>query len=198
MAEAAEEFPAIHGFPPFFTRQPHAATWERQCALWCDVVVLHCRASKRFVLPLADELGAPQAAVEAYPRAVCAPFSNARLSRSLPMDVRRAVIDALVERGDAAWLGAERTAALVFWRPVAELAQALVDHVRAEHFSATGSAILTYYELFEDEATAGMPFHGLPAEMAVHLLQWMAARGTVVLMGPLSSGVHELGLKFRL
>ena len=59
-------------------------------------------------------------------------FVNATLARALPLDARRAVIDALVASGDARWLDdASTRARVVDARDLAALDDALTTHVEA-------------------------------------------------------------------
>lgn len=198
--DAAATYPAIHAFPPFYTRQPHAETWQRQCSLWCDIVVQHCRATHTYVLAMGDAAVSQNGDSARLP-ATCPPFANHVIGRSLPAEVREAVACALIERGQAAWADDARAALIVFWRPLSELAEAVLAHVRREHFSTTGGAVLTAFELFEDCDDAGPAdavFRGMPSAAALHLVRWMERRGDVAVIGDPAGSFSTLGLKFRL
>ncbi len=48
-------FPQIYYFPPFFTRQTHEETWQRQRKMWADLILAYSESKRLFELDSAAE-----------------------------------------------------------------------------------------------------------------------------------------------
>ena len=48
-------FPQIHSFPPFYTRQLHEETWQKQRDLWIEMILGYCGSKRIFEINLRDE-----------------------------------------------------------------------------------------------------------------------------------------------
>lgn len=55
MSAASFAFPEIHSFPPFYTRQLHEETWQKQKDLWIETIMGYCAARRIFEISLNDE-----------------------------------------------------------------------------------------------------------------------------------------------
>jgi len=82
--DLASQAHSAPSFPPFFTRQQHAATWATQSATWTQLVLSFCRYHRLYRLDLGAAslaAGAPQAEL----------WGNAKISRAYSVP-RRAVV----------------------------------------------------------------------------------------------------------
>ena len=48
-------FPQIYTFPPFYTRQVHEETWQKQKDLWIEIILGYCESKRIFEINLGDE-----------------------------------------------------------------------------------------------------------------------------------------------
>ena len=48
-------FPQIHSFPPFYTRQIHEETWQKQRDLWIEMILGYCSSKRIFEINLREE-----------------------------------------------------------------------------------------------------------------------------------------------
>ncbi len=48
-------FPQIHAFPPFYTRQIHEETWQKQKDLWMETILGYCAVKRIFEINLTEE-----------------------------------------------------------------------------------------------------------------------------------------------
>lgn len=48
-------FPQIHSFPPFYTRQIHEETWQKQRDLWIEMILAYCGNKRMFEINLDEE-----------------------------------------------------------------------------------------------------------------------------------------------
>lgn len=48
-------FPKIHSFPPFYTRQLHEETWQKQRDLWIEMILAYCGGKRMFEINLGEE-----------------------------------------------------------------------------------------------------------------------------------------------
>lgn len=48
-------FPQIHSFPPFYTRQLHEETWQKQKDLWIETILGFYGSKRIFEIDLMDE-----------------------------------------------------------------------------------------------------------------------------------------------
>lgn len=46
------DYPKIHSFPPFFTRQLHEETWIRQRNIWKDIILNYYQTNNLFELDI--------------------------------------------------------------------------------------------------------------------------------------------------
>lgn len=55
MSNSLYNFPKIHSFPPFYTRQLHEETWQKQKEMWIEMILGFCGAKRIFEIDLMDE-----------------------------------------------------------------------------------------------------------------------------------------------
>ena len=145
MDDALDAFAA---YAPSYTRQPREEAWRAQRAMWgellkrcgqCDARSEARSATHEATDADATDVGTREnSAVKRRASPIVRAdvedaFVNATLARALPLDARRAVIDALVASGDARWLDdASTRARVVDARDLAALDDALTTRVE-EH-----------------------------------------------------------------
>ncbi|PVU98840.1 hypothetical protein BB559_001241 [Furculomyces boomerangus] len=50
------EFPKIHDFPPFYTKQPVEATWLNQKKMWIELILDYCKGNRKFTININNDL----------------------------------------------------------------------------------------------------------------------------------------------
>ena len=144
MDDALDAFAA---YAPSYTRQPREEAWRAQRAMWGELLKRCGQCDARIEARIATNEATDADATDVGTRENSAvkrraspivradvedAFVNATLARALPLDARRAVIDALVASGDARWLDdASTRARVVDARDLAALDDALTTHVEA-------------------------------------------------------------------
>ena len=145
MDDALDAFAA---YAPSYTRQPREEAWRAQRAMWGELLKRCGQCDARIEARIATNEATDADATDVGTRENSAvkrraspivradvedAFVNATLARALPLDARRAVIDALVASGDARWLDdASTRARVVDARDLAALDDALTTRVE-EH-----------------------------------------------------------------
>ena len=145
MDDALDAFAA---YAPSYTRQPREEAWRAQRAMWGELLKRCGQCDARIEARIATHEATDADATDVGTRENSAvkrraspivradvedAFVNATLARALPLDARRAVIDALVASGDARWLDdASTRARVVDARDLAALDDALTTRVE-EH-----------------------------------------------------------------
>ena len=148
MDDALDAFAA---YAPSYTRQPREEAWRAQRAMWGELLKRCGQCDARIEARIATHEATDADATDVGTRENSAvkrraspvvradvedAFVNATLARALPLDARRAVIDALVASGDARWLDdASTRARVVDARDLAALDDALTTHVEAHGLS---------------------------------------------------------------
>ena len=148
MDDALDAFAA---YAPSYTRQPREEAWRAQRAMWGELLKRCGQCDARIEARIATNEATDADATDVGTRENSAvkrraspivradvedAFVNATLARALPLDARRAVIDALVASGDARWLDdASTRARVVDARDLAALDDALTTHVEAHGLS---------------------------------------------------------------
>lgn len=96
----------FQSFPPFYTRQPTVATFEKQKESWLKLLLDSCKAKRSQILSEnADE------------------FENKTIGRKLDFGFRRELMDCLVKQNSAEWI--TKTEIIVFYYSIQEWANML-------------------------------------------------------------------------
>jgi len=120
-------FPAFYRYPPYFTVQPVAETFQKQRELWSSLILSYCTHHKMHVIDVFDD------GLEL--------FRNREIERHLVVTEKRVFLDALEQDHNGRkgrWLTARETGAkgsdavqkcffLVLWRPLEESVLAWMD-----------------------------------------------------------------------
>lgn len=168
--------PEYHAFPPFYTLQPVLETRKMQLRLWRELVLRWHQTKGIQNLNLNEWLL----------------FSNPTIDRTLPLEVRREVVEGLVGSGHAEWKDDSKTTAFIMWRSPQEIATSILDFVRKNNMAGS---IYTVYDLHSgDETTEGADFHGTDPTIFRRALEILEQQGKAALFKGASS--EEDGVKF--
>ncbi|KAF8253448.1 ESCRT-II complex, vps25 subunit, partial [Wilcoxina mikolae CBS 423.85] len=160
-------FPPLYSFPPFFTRQPNAATWAAQRTAWCSFILTYCRSHKQWRFQLSSALETDL-------------FYNSTLNRRLKQQDVVEVLEAMVTEGTIEWADKERSSVIVYWRKPEEWAGVIADWI-----DATGQkgSVLTLYEISWGDLTTGQEFHGIDPTVLRKALDVLVERGAAKVFG---------------
>lgn len=154
-------YPWEYNFPPFFTIQPNLETRKAQFEAWRSLILDYCQHQNIHQLNLRDWLNKP-------------PFYNATIDRRLDLDSFRLIINSLVEKKFAEWVGKDKETCLVYSRPPEQWAQVIYNYVKEKSLYNT---IATFYELLESEETEGQEFHQLDETIFLKALKILEKQG---------------------
>lgn len=166
-------FPAIHSFPPFYTKQSNATILQNQLDQWCTLILELCRAYSIYsILPLGSVL--KQQKEEAVPSF----FDNAAIDRSVPSEFRKDILNHLVHRlGRGSYINGKTQDAgvLVYWRSLSEWAEHLYSRIEA---TGQQGAVLTVYEMTKlEESVLDAEFHNIDALLFEKILEELKKQG---------------------
>ncbi|RKP24633.1 ESCRT-II complex subunit-domain-containing protein [Syncephalis pseudoplumigaleata] len=171
-------FPAIHRFPPFYTRQPTDATRARQLELWSDLLLAYGQQTRQTRMRL-DALLASELCV------------NQAIERRLSRDLLVEIVDACVGKGDAEWTDTSKTELFIYWRRPDAWAQLIHDWIIA---TGQQGSVLTLHELSNSSAVEEQAeFYRLDERMLRKALRVLADKAKAQIF---SSGTGEDGVKF--
>lgn len=95
-------FPQFWYYPPYFTIQPIAETFEKQKRLWVRLILDWCKATRTFTLDVqSNTVGV---------------FWNKDIDRYLDVWEKRVFLDELCSQGNGRWLDEEKNVCLVLWK----------------------------------------------------------------------------------
>lgn len=170
------EWPFFYQYPPYFTIQPVQETWEKQCSLWCALILAFCKAHKIFVLRPTDDTPL---------------FHNKDINRKLSQEAIVKILDHLVAKGNARWLDSQKQQCLILWRKVEEWAQVILGW--ANTYGVQDSVMLLE-DLSSGDDVRGTDLHGLHREVLLRALQVLQEQGKVRLFR--GATPEEEGVKF--
>ncbi|KAF3988691.1 hypothetical protein FT663_03923 [Candidozyma haemuli var. vulneris] len=183
------EFPKLHSFPPFFTKQSNATILEHQLEAWSSLILSYCEYYKIYSLSgTGAVLSAQKKDVEFPPL-----FENKSVERACSDSFKREIFSHLIHKNDrASYIDPKKSDAgvLVHWRTLPEWAKLLRDYV-----DSTGQlgTILTVYELTQSEdSTTSEDFRNIDYNLFVRILQLLMKQGKAqILMAEDNSGQIE-------
>ncbi|KAL2914646.1 hypothetical protein HK105_205785 [Polyrhizophydium stewartii] len=179
MATSAFECPAIHSFPPFFTQQPTADTWNKQRQLWCELVLAHSQHHRVFIIDADEVVGK------------AAPFHNPAIRRSLPRETVVLVLEHLVSALKCGeWENKDRTRCWVFWRKPDEWASLIYKWI---FDTGRTNTVCTTFEIIHGDESADESFHELPEPLLMRALDVLVKQGKAQIF---NSSDGNAGVKF--
>ncbi|KAI8077775.1 ESCRT-II complex subunit-domain-containing protein [Halteromyces radiatus] len=174
------QFPSIHDFPPFYTRQPTETTWQNQALQWSDLILKYARHYRIFTLNL-NQATTPGASPL---------FENTRIKRRLSLETLQEVIEFMVQQGTAKW-GDNKTEALLFWRKPDDWADLIAQWVIQ---SGLNNNIVTTYEIAHGELAEGQEFYEIDHNVLLLAIQVLVKRGVAQLFKGTDN--ENMGVKF--
>ncbi|RKP10287.1 putative vacuolar protein-sorting-associated protein [Thamnocephalis sphaerospora] len=171
--------PAIHSFPPFYTRQPTEATRTRQLELWSDLMLAY-HQSRQCTRVLLDDLLTSE---------LC---QNKSIHRSLSREFLLEILEALVAKGagDAEWIDGTHRECLIYWRRPDSWAQ-LIYHWVTE--TGQRGSVLTLHEITHGDMAASQEFYRLDDSVLRKALAVLVGKGHAQVF---STGDGDSGVKF--
>ncbi|CAO3639255.1 unnamed protein product [Cunninghamella echinulata] len=174
------QFPAIHDFPPFYTRQPTETTWQNQLTQWSHLILRYSRHNKLYALNINQATtpgGSPL-------------FENTRIKRRLSLETLKEIIEYMVQQGTAKW-EEDKTQVLLFWRKPDDWADLIAQWVNQ---CGLNNDIVTVYEIAHGDLAEGQEFYEMDHKVLIVALQVLVKRG----MAQLFKGTEDddMGVKF--
>lgn len=166
----------IKHFPPFYTKQPHRETKEKQIELWQQVILEHCRKNNTFLMK---------------PDTSLPPFHNELINRTIHADLLEEVLSSMTKAKLLEKLSSNTF--IVWWMTPKEWADALLKHMQNMH---SPKVIMTAFELFYQEDDRN-PFYKMPEQVYSRVLNVLCDAGKVTLVNANATvDPRELGIKF--
>ncbi|ORX44775.1 ESCRT-II complex, vps25 subunit [Hesseltinella vesiculosa] len=181
MSSREFEFPAIHDFPPFYTRQPTETTWQSQAQQWMDLILQYARHHRMFTLSLHQATSPGESPL----------FENARLQRRLSEETLQEIVELMVQQGTAKWDNG-KSQALLFWHKAEDWAEILLQWVNK---CGLNNTIVTFYEITQGDLAVDQEFYGMPASVLQVCLQVLVKRGVAQIFKG-SGDSDDMGIKF--
>lgn len=178
---SAYEFPKIHSFIPFYTKQPNSAVLTQQLDSWCQIILDYCSHYKiTSMSPTTGRLLHSQYGdVDSLPPL----FENASINRHVNEEFKAFILKHLckLNRAELKNNSSPEDGMLVYWRTLAEWLQVVYAYVQK-----TGQlgSVLTIYEL--TSPTEGVPedLQNIEYDLMVKVLKQLVKQGKAqILMG---------------
>ncbi|KAL6682527.1 hypothetical protein ACI3L0_002388 [Candidozyma auris] len=183
------EFPKLHSFPPFFTKQSNSTILEHQLEAWSSLILSYCEHYHIYSLSATGSVLSAQGKDEEFPPL----FENKLVNRSSSDTFRREILSHMIHKNHRAmYIDQKKSDAgvLILWRTLPEWAKLLRDYV-----DSTGQlgTILTVYELTQSEdSTTSEEFRNIDYNLFVNILQLLMKQGKAqILMTEDNSGQIE-------
>ncbi|KAI9283934.1 ESCRT-II complex subunit-domain-containing protein [Umbelopsis sp. AD052] len=184
------KFPAIHDFPPLYTRQPTESTWQNQVKEWERIILAYYRSQRLYRLNL----------VEATVPGASPLFDNTKIKRRLSLETLEEIVNEMVRKGLAEWVtdsnssskSAARTQALIYWRKPEEWSSLLWTWINEQGFN---NSIMTVYEIANGEAAEGTDFYEMDTTVLIKALEVLSASGNAQIFTG-TGDVDSIGVKF--
>lgn len=181
------QYPQIHNFPPFYTKQSNATVLENQLNQWCTLILQTCEQHRIYsVLPLGGVLRQQQD----QPRDNF--FENKAIERSAAPEFRKEILSHLVHRlGRGSYVDNKTPDAgvLVMWRTLREWAELLYGSIEA---TGQQGSVLTVYEMtmLEDQVV-DEEFRNIDPVLFERILQELRRQGRAQIL--MSDDGGEIG-----
>jgi ESCRT-II complex subunit VPS25 len=176
-------YPVLYDFPPFFTRQPHEETWQRQKQIWLDFLIAYGQHEHVFELTPSHPI-----------------FKNKKLSRNVQKEMFVELMEELVIQNRGEWIhkpnNGPNTTFLCYCRPIEEWARLLLKWAKDTHMSP--GFICTAYELVHGQNIELEPFYMLHPLVFWRVIQYLEQYQCVAtnLKDKSETSRLEYGIKF--
>lgn len=165
------EFPKIHSFPPFYTKQPNATILANQLESWCNVIVAYCRHYRISRISREGDvlhLQIPQLDVKSLPPL----FLNPAIDRACSTDFCHVITSHLVNtlhHGEYVDPKSPGRGLYVFFYSLERWGDILYQHIAD---SGQLGTIFTIFELTHPEHSAGpLEIHNMDPSLLGHVLR---------------------------
>ncbi|PSK38252.1 hypothetical protein C7M61_002811 [Candidozyma pseudohaemuli] len=183
------EFPKLHSFPPFFTKQSNATVLEHQLEAWTSLVLSYCEYHKIYSLLGTGAVLSSQNKDTEFPPL----FENKEVERACLESFKKDILNHIIHKATrASYIDPKKLDAgvLIHWRTLPEWAKLLRDYV-----DSTGQlgTILTVYELTQlEDSTTSEDFKNIDYNLFVRVLQVLMKQGKAqIIMAEDNSGQIE-------
>ena len=164
MSAESFSFPEIYNFPPFWTMQPVKETKRKQYEMWLDIILRYMKFKKATIINIDDYLNSEL-------------FNNKKIQRNLSRYEVVQLINELVNRQNAEWIGTDQKQCKIIWRKIDEWAAIIYDWAKKRNFIGT---VLTFYEITKDDDTQGESFHMLEESIFDDAIKYLESKGKAV------------------
>lgn len=158
------KFPAIHDFPPFYTKQVNEQTWKSQLANWDSLILSYCRHYKIWSLDTGS------AADQEL-------FANKKINRKLKPDALKDVFNYMIKQGHAEWM--DNTTILVYFKTPQEWANDISQWITD---SGQNGTVMTLYELAHGDLAVNKEFYGMHDAILKKTLDILVSQNKAVWM----------------
>ncbi|CAI5759880.1 unnamed protein product [Candida verbasci] len=146
------EFPKIHSFPPFYTKQPNQTILNQQLESWMNIVLTYCEFYKITSLSI-DGIPKFKSTTEEN-NALPPIFSNDEIKRNCNSEFKHLILQHLIHQHKAEFINQKKPelGIYIYWRSLVGWSDLLYQYV-----DKTGQrgAILTIYELTQPDDSEG-------------------------------------------
>lgn len=170
------ELPAIHSFPPFYTRQPNALIRRQQINSWIEVILQYCKSIKCWCLT------AEGGQAKGARNSINSIFVNPDIQRTVPQVFANEIWSQMCEEGKAIGTDVgskESSQYYILWRNFDSWASLLL-----QWFESAGklNQVVTIYELTEGDETISWEFHGMPEQLMTYCLKPLDQRNRATIL----------------
>jgi len=148
--------------------------------MWCHLILEYIRFHKIHQISIREMSSS-------------ALFYNSKINRRLSIKNIAFIMDVLVEKGNAEWLGKDKDRIIIYWRSPEEWANLIYDYVNSKGLT---DAVCTIYELRESDDVEDQEFFHLDLDVFMKSLEVLQRKGKAQVFG--SPGDTNLGVKFFL
>ena len=170
------QLPKITTFPPFYTRQPHQETWEKQKKLWCELILQYQSSIKQDSL---DATIIPEI------------FKNKKINRSLDHASIKLIFAQLVSDGNAEYIDKKQEKILLYYKKPDQIAIDLYKFIVDRGMTDT---ICTIHELVHGDDSVTESFHGINEIILKKSILILQKQGKAEMFQ--ASKDSEVGVKF--
>lgn len=188
----AFEFPKIHSFIPFYTKQPNATVLNNQLDSWCEILLGYCQHYKiTSMSPITGKIIHSQLEEDEI-KDIPLLFENKAIKRVANDDFKTLIFKHLILNQNKAELKNPKSpenGVIIFWRSLAEWAQVLYAFVQK-----TGQlgSVLTVYELTKlTDSGLTDDIRNLEYDVLVKVLKLLVKQGRAQIL--MSEDGHEIG-----
>lgn len=126
-SQSSISYPELYDFPPFFTRQIHEDTWQKQKQIWIEFISLFAQQTNTYELNISTPI-----------------FTNKKISRSISIEMFEELMTEFQKQKKGEWIDKSNT--FVFYhKPVEEWVKNVTSWIKDTHIPL--NFICTVYEL---------------------------------------------------